>query len=297
MAATSLHAASGAVAVGDGATAVGIGIAKGATTAGLGVAQGASAFGLGVARACVAVPAAVFGVAGPNRASEALWRADAALAGAHSTTNAALSSANVRANEAMTNARHAAGDSMNKVQRSLTNIAEQEGVYLRILFGADTANVMVAAKDLLKNFGGPLLGVPKQELYRAAKAWSTLQHASRTSADTSMSQNMGCLAARLPENSERWMRYSVAAFGDFTAGKMLGDRGAAVREKQRVRQEAVETQRQTRQDTMSTLADSVAEDVGGRVIAPTRRERREAAVTLRNERRATKMAEKAKRRE
>jgi len=78
---------------------------------------------------------------------------------------------------------------------------------------------------------------------------------------------------------------------------MLGDRGAAVREKQRVRQEAVETQRQTRQDTMSTLADSVAEDVGGRVIAPTRRERREAAVTLRNERRATKMAEKAKRRE
>lgn len=297
MAASSLHVASGAVAVGDGATGVGIGIAKGSTTAALGVARGAVSLGLGLARACVVAPAAVIGAGGPNCASEALWRADTAIAGAHVATTSALRRASANANDAMTKARTAAGGSMGRVRSLLQATAEQNGLHLRVVLGSDIAEVVLAAQRLIQEFGAPLFALPKKDLYSAARAWATLQWASRLLKKDPEAVDGQSSEAKLPLDSERWMRYSVATFGAYRAGKMLDDKNAELREKHRLRQEAFEKRAETRESVLSSLISSAAEvrdELG--TTAPNRQERREAAAAAKRERRAVKAADKAARR-
>lgn len=290
MAATSLKVASGAVAVADVSTGLGIGVAKGATTAGIGVARGATTAGLTIARACVQVPAKVLGATGLDAASEALLRADRAIGDTKEKTSLALKDANVRAQESMLVARAAAGCSMDRWRSSLERKQQQPDLILSAALGSDTAEVILASQDLICEFGRPLSGVPKTQLFHAAKAWATLQSAARKHAAEIATEAPGPMAT-YPEDSDRWLRFTVAAFGAQRAGKLLDDEGALSREKQRLRREALHQSKEKRVSVLASFDESAIE--AGMYPPSSWRERRRAS---RRERKEAKAVEKAKRR-
>lgn len=298
MASASLYVASGAVAVGDSSTGLGIGVAKVATLAGIGVARGATAFGLGVARACVMVPAAVAGVAGPNRLSTALWRADDAIAGAHEVTARSLVSANARAQGSMTGARNTVSRTLEGTRGRLHDIAQRDGINLRVVLGKDAVDVIIAVRNVIREFGGPVFPCSTFQIYRAAKAWAALQRAARESyEEMRIAGDVQVTEATLPEDSERWMRFSVAAFGAHRAGKMFDDKEAALREEQRIRREALRHSEEKRQSVLANFAESIANSEGASIVPlPSRSERRVAAAKAKRERRAANLAEREARR-
>jgi len=89
------------------------------------------------------------------------------------------------------------------------------------------------------------------------------------------------------------MRFACAAFGGYRAGKLLDDKEAEAREKQRARQEAVMKRQHTQESALSSFAEAVAAE--GAVALQTRQERRQAAKVEKQERQAVRASEKAER--
>eukprot|EP00928_Gymnodinium_smaydae_P057672 TRINITY_DN40891_c0_g1_i1.p1 TRINITY_DN40891_c0_g1~~TRINITY_DN40891_c0_g1_i1.p1 ORF type:complete len:699 (+),score=85.85 TRINITY_DN40891_c0_g1_i1:102-2198(+) len=228
MASTGLHVASAAVAVGDAATGAGIGTAHAAVTFGMGLARATMRFGFVMARACVRPIAAIFEVTRAASASSALRRADSAIEDAHVAARTSMATAQQRALKKLESAREAAGTSMTRARKELEATANQEGLYYRMFLGSDTAQVILAVQNIVKEFATPLATVSKLELFRAARAWAAIQRAVRI--DNKQAKLDGGTAF-LVADSERWMRFSLAAFGAFGVGKLINDRGAAVRER------------------------------------------------------------------
>lgn len=181
---------------------------------------------------------------------------------------------------------------MQEARESMQGLAAQDGLYLRLVFGKDTAEVMLAARGLVREFGGPLAAVPKLQLVQAARALSALQRAGHAAEVAQGRTGLGEVAA-LPEDSVRWARYAIAAFGGLRAGIMFDDKGAIVREESRVRQEARELQKQTTQQAFAALKE--AAESSGEPLAPTRSERWQEVQAQKHERKVEAQALKRER--
>lgn len=249
-----LQVGSAGVAVGDGATGVGIGVARGATGAGIGVARAANAVGLGAARLFVAAPAALLGVAGPNPVSRALWSADGAIARAHGASDAALAGASASADASLVGARSKAGEKMGETRGKLNATANSEGLYLRVVLGVDTAEVILAARGLIYDYAAPLGTVRKIDLFRAARAWGSMQRAALLQEGAQRGPQV-----ILPQDSERWVRYTIAVFGAQTAGKMTSDKGSQARELEAARQGALADSVVARQEAHASFKSEKAQ--------------------------------------
>eukprot|EP00931_Biecheleriopsis_adriatica_P100930 TRINITY_DN76164_c0_g1_i1.p1 TRINITY_DN76164_c0_g1~~TRINITY_DN76164_c0_g1_i1.p1 ORF type:complete len:661 (-),score=125.97 TRINITY_DN76164_c0_g1_i1:73-2055(-) len=237
MAKTALNIASAALALGDGTAQAGIETARATTYVGLRVAQAATGFGLGVAAGCVRLPAALLELLGSSSLPTALRRAESALNKANRASNSSLDAALQRVNVSLSRARQVSTKSLSSARDRIGSSAAQQGLYLRIFLGSEVQEFVLAAAALVRDFAAPIADVPKMGLLQAAKAWAALQQAvaaQRISEEASRLRS-GAFAETIPECSERYMRFAVAAFGAFKAGALLDDSGAARRERRSAR--------------------------------------------------------------
>jgi hypothetical protein len=168
---------------------------------------------LGIARVAVCAPAALLEVSGSGHVSQALRRADEKLQKAHDTSADAMISMHNRASTSMTNARGVAGNSMGTTRSRLKKLAN-DPLYMRMLLSSDTTDFVLATQELVQEFAAPLGEVRKSDLRDAAKAWAWLQYAAMINSEVITGPEV-----KLPEDTERWMRFTVAAFGADRAGK------------------------------------------------------------------------------
>lgn len=184
-----------------------LGVAKDAVTlgsslgvpVGFGIARRATTLGFGVASACIRTPAALIEKAvGPNLVSTGLHAADHVVGLARKATSATQDVA-----ETITKG------SLDLTISGLSLAGARDGELLRLTVGGEVADALVTVGRLVRKQTGTLAHIPSADLLAAASAWGTMQHAA-FSCHSAPEHN--AIRDALPENSERWLRFSVATY-------------------------------------------------------------------------------------
>mmetsp|Transcript_23906 Transcript_23906/g.59557 ORF Transcript_23906/g.59557 Transcript_23906/m.59557 type:complete len:511 (+) Transcript_23906:126-1658(+) len=206
-----LGVASDAVTLGNHGVSWGFGIAKSVTN-----------FGFGVASTCIQTPAAALeSAAGPNPVSSVLQGVGGVVGFAHAATITGQDVAH-----AITRA------SLRTAKSGLEAAGARQGELLRLTIGSEAADAVMVVERLASRLAIPEADVP--QLLSAASAWGALQKASAEAAE----QQLAVEAAELPENSERWLRFAAATFGDvWLAGLLDGISVSSIARAQAVRQQ------------------------------------------------------------